>query len=82
MATEVKKRTRGTTRISSKHQVTIPAVAMRRAGLRPGDELRIVEAGRGRVVLARRTDAIRRHAGALTGVYSKGYLEKLRNEWR
>lgn len=82
MATEVKKRTRGTARISSKHQVTIPAAAMRRAGLRPGDELRIVEAGRGRVVLARTADAILRHAGALTGVYPKGHLEKLRSEWR
>ena len=82
MATEVKKRTSGTSRISSKHQVTIPAAAMRRAGLRPGDELRIEEAGRGRVVLARTADAILRHAGALTGVYPKGSLEKLRNEWR
>lgn len=82
VATQVKKRTRGTARISSKHQVTIPAAAMRRAGLRPGDELRIEEAGRGRVVLARKADAILRHAGALTGVYSKGYLDKLRHEWR
>ncbi len=55
---------------------------MRRAGLCPGDVLRIEEAGRGRVVLARTADAIRRHAGALTGLYAKAYLEKLRNEWR
>ena len=82
MVREVKKRTRGTARISSKHQVTIPAAAMRRAGLRAGDELRIEDAGRGRVVLARPADAILRHAGALTGVYPKGHLEKLRNEWR
>ena len=75
-------RTPGTSRISSKHQVTIPAAAMRRAGLRAGDELRIENAGRGRLVFARRAEAILRYAGALTGLYEKGHLEKLRNEWR
>ena len=39
MARKVKKRGRGTTRISSKNQVTIPAEALRAAGLRPGDVL-------------------------------------------
>jgi AbrB family looped-hinge helix DNA binding protein len=82
MAIQVRKRTRGTTRISTKHQVTIPSEAMRRAGLRAGDELVVREVSRGQVVLARRADVILKYAGALTGAYGKGYLDKLRNEWR
>lgn len=29
----------------------------------------------------RRLDAIERHAGALTGVYEPGYLQRLRRDW-
>jgi AbrB family looped-hinge helix DNA binding protein len=80
---EVKKtRRRGHTRISEKNQATIPVDALERAGLKPGDELRIEAVGPGRIVLVRATDAIARHAGRLTGVFPPGYLGRLRREWR
>ncbi|MGH2500500.1 MAG: AbrB/MazE/SpoVT family DNA-binding domain-containing protein [Candidatus Limnocylindria bacterium] len=83
MASRVKKHRRaGTTRLSSKSQITIPAEARRRAGLRPGDELRVDAAGAGRIVLSRPVDPLLAYAGALTGVYEKGSLGKLRREWR
>jgi AbrB family looped-hinge helix DNA binding protein len=81
MEREVRKRRRGTTRISSKHQVTIPAEALRAAGLRPGDLLEVATAEPGQVALRRADNPYRRFAGVLTGVYPPGFLEKLRAEW-
>ena len=78
-------RVRGRTRISRKHQATIPVDALRRAGLRAGDELVVEAAGAGRIVLTRAEsweDLIEKHAGSLTGVYPAGYLQELRDEWR
>jgi bifunctional DNA-binding transcriptional regulator/antitoxin component of YhaV-PrlF toxin-antitoxin module len=69
-------------RISSKNQVTIPVVALRSAGLEPGDEVRIEAKAPGRIVVYRADDVIAKYAGDLTGVYKPGYLEQLRNEWR
>jgi AbrB family looped-hinge helix DNA binding protein len=82
MGEEVKRASRraGTT-ISSKHQVTIPKAAMARSGLRQGDRMRVEARGRGRVVLVREEDPVDRHAGALTGVYRRGELDELRDEW-
>jgi len=77
-----KQRPRGHTRISQKHQVTIPVSALRRSGLGPGDELRVEAVGAGRIVLLRTVDVVARHAGRLTGVYPPGYLKRLRREWR
>lgn len=76
------KRQRGYTRVSSKHQVTLPAEAMVRAGLRAGDRLRVTTHRAGEVRLVREADPIDEHAGALTGVYPAGYLDELRKEWR
>jgi bifunctional DNA-binding transcriptional regulator/antitoxin component of YhaV-PrlF toxin-antitoxin module len=75
-------RRRGQTRISAKNQATIPVDALRRAGLKPGDELRVEAAGAGRIVLARAVDPIERHRGSLTGAYPRDYLKGLRREWR
>ena len=79
---EVKKRRRGFTRISAKHQATIPVHALKEAGLKPGDEVRVTADGRGRLVLERDVNLIERHAGALPGVYERGELERLREERR
>lgn len=76
---KVKKRR--STRISSKNQVTVPAVEMAAAGLKPGDRLIAKADGPGRVLLEREDDPLDELAGALTGVYEKGYLRKLRSEW-
>lgn len=81
MAGKVKKRRSGFTRLSSKNQATIPVRVVAEAGLEPGDELRVEAAGAGRVTLVRVEDPLQTFAGALTGVYGPGYLEKLRGEW-
>lgn len=78
--TRVKER-RGRTRISAKNQATIPVDALREAGLRAGDELRVEAAGAGRIVLVRAEDPIARYAGCLTGIYPPDYLDELRREW-
>jgi bifunctional DNA-binding transcriptional regulator/antitoxin component of YhaV-PrlF toxin-antitoxin module len=76
------RRLRGRTRISTKNQATIPVAALRRAGLKPGDELRVEAAGAGRIVLSRVEETLANYAGRLTGIYPKGALERLRREWR
>jgi bifunctional DNA-binding transcriptional regulator/antitoxin component of YhaV-PrlF toxin-antitoxin module len=68
-------------KISAKHQITIPVGAMRDAGLQTGDRVRAEAQGRGRVVLIREDDPVERHAGALTGVYRRRELDRLRDEW-
>jgi hypothetical protein len=82
MAKAKRQRVRGRTRLSRWHQATILVAALRQAGLRAGDELRVEAAGPGRIVLARVTDAVARHAGRLTGVFPRNYLQSLRREWR
>lgn len=79
MAKVKRKRRPGRTRISAKNQVTIPVEALRKAGLKPGDELRAEADGPGRVLLVREDDVIARYAGTLS--YPKDYLKKLRGEW-
>ncbi len=74
-------RRRGYTRVSAKHQVTIPVDALGQAGLRVGDRLRAEARGPGEIVLIREDDPIERFAGSLTGVYPVGYLDDLRREW-
>lgn len=65
--------------------MTIPVDVMRRAGLRPGDELRAAVDEDGAVVLRRVAgptgDVVARTAGRLTGMYGDGYLDDLRDEW-
>ena len=77
---KVKKRGRGT-KISGKHQVTIPIDAMRMAGLEAGERVIARADGPGRVVLEREEDVLERFAGSMTGVFERGILEQLRNEW-
>lgn len=74
-------RHRGRTRISGKHQVTIPVDALAAAGLKIGDRLRADASGPGRITFVREDDPVERFAGALTGIYPDGYLDDLRREW-
>ncbi len=76
------KRRRGSTRVSPKHQVTLPTQAMAEAGLRVGDRLQVTVAEPGRVMLVREADPVDEYAGSLTGTYEPGYLDRLRDEWR
>jgi bifunctional DNA-binding transcriptional regulator/antitoxin component of YhaV-PrlF toxin-antitoxin module len=79
--TRVKKRRRGHTRVSAKHQVTLPVEALKRAGIRAGDVLRAEVRGPGEVVLIREADPLERFAGRLTGVFAPDELDELRDEW-
>lgn len=79
--TEVKKRRRGVTRVSRKHQITVPVDALRAAGLEVGDRLKVSVAEGGRIVLEREVDPVRFYAGALTGKLDRQMLEGLRGEW-
>ena len=54
---------------------------MAAAGLKPGDRLIAKADGPGRIVLQVEADPLDELAGALSGVYEKGYLKKLRAEW-
>lgn len=70
-----------TTRVSSKHQITIPVDILREAGLQVGERVRATCDGAGRVVLERQRDVLSEFAGALTGVYRHDELDTLRGEW-
>lgn len=79
---EVRNRRRGTSRISAKNQITIPADALRAAGLEAGERLVAHADGPGRVVLERESAILDEFAGALSGVYRRNELDELRDEWR
>ena len=88
MAMNVKKgagRTRGRnqTKVSSKHQVTIPAGAFRSAGLEAGDTLKVEAEGAGRIVLTKVDELLDRYSGCLdTGGSLREQVDGLRGEWR
>jgi AbrB family looped-hinge helix DNA binding protein len=74
---------RNQTKVSSKHQVTIPAGAFRTAGLEPGDTLKVEAEGAGRIVLTRINELLDRYSGCLnTGGDLGAQVEGLRGEWR
>lgn len=75
-------RRRGVTRLSSKNQATIPVAVLRESGVRPGDALRVEASAPGEIKLVRLPGRIERYAGTLPGTYPKGFLKKLRGEWR
>ena len=69
--------------ISRKNQVTLPVEALRAAGLRPGDDVRVQAVAPGRLELIRADDLVTKYAGVFDAtVYPKGYLDRLRREWR
>jgi hypothetical protein len=71
-----------TTRISSKHQVTIGRQAFADAGLHTGDVVQVRAVGPGKVLLDRTDELIARYSGALsTGGDLRVRAEALRDEW-
>jgi AbrB family looped-hinge helix DNA binding protein len=74
---------RNQTKVSSKHQVTIPVAAFRSAGLEPGDTLKVEADGAGRIVLTRLDELLDRYSGCLdTGGNLRAQVEGLGGEWR
>jgi bifunctional DNA-binding transcriptional regulator/antitoxin component of YhaV-PrlF toxin-antitoxin module len=85
----VKTRRAGFTRLSPKHQVTIPARIVIESGVEVGTEFRVSAEADGRIVLqpvddlaTRRLRAIDEAAGSLPDIWRPGDLERLRAEWR
>lgn len=78
---KVRVRRRGTSTITSQHQITLPVDALREAGLAAGERLVARADGPGRVVLEREHDPVAEFAGALTGIYRPDELSALRDEW-
>jgi bifunctional DNA-binding transcriptional regulator/antitoxin component of YhaV-PrlF toxin-antitoxin module len=72
----------GQTRVSAKHQVTIPLNAFVDAGFKPGDALNAEAIGPGRVVLTRQDALLDEFSGALRtrGAWRKA-VQDLRDEW-
>lgn len=83
MSDEVKRRRRpGITRLSRKHQVTIPVAVLAETGIHAGEQLRVEALGPGRIILTRAEDRLDDLIGALgDDVYPEGYLQELRAEW-
>jgi bifunctional DNA-binding transcriptional regulator/antitoxin component of YhaV-PrlF toxin-antitoxin module len=83
MGEEVKgKRRPGITRLSRKHQATIPVAVLAEAGIHAGEPLRVEALGPGRIILTRAEDSMEDLLGALDrDVYPEGYLQELRAEW-
>lgn len=76
------RRRAGRSRISGKHQVTIPIGAFTEAGLREGDVVQIRAEGPGRLVIARMDDLLDEYVGALsTGGELGRTVRRLRQEW-
>jgi bifunctional DNA-binding transcriptional regulator/antitoxin component of YhaV-PrlF toxin-antitoxin module len=70
------------TRLSRKHQATIPVAVLAEAGIHAGEPLRVEALGPGRIVLTRAEDRFEDLLGALDrAVYPEGYLQGLRAEW-
>lgn len=72
----------GHTRVSSKHQVTIPREAFETAGLKAGDTVKVEANGPGRVTLTRLDALLDKYRGALTpGAITNDDIGRLRDEW-
>ncbi|MFW2339861.1 MAG: AbrB/MazE/SpoVT family DNA-binding domain-containing protein [Acidimicrobiia bacterium] len=78
---ELKKRSRGVTTVSRQHQITVPIDALKSAGIRVGDRLRVSSTADGRIVLERQADRVMSFAGVLSGRLDPSLINGLRDEW-
>jgi bifunctional DNA-binding transcriptional regulator/antitoxin component of YhaV-PrlF toxin-antitoxin module len=88
MSAEVKVRAKvavakpaGSSRISRKNQITIPAAVMRAASLAPGELLRVVRAEPGLIELRRWQSRFAPVIGTLPGFEADVDLEASRDDW-
>jgi bifunctional DNA-binding transcriptional regulator/antitoxin component of YhaV-PrlF toxin-antitoxin module len=70
------------TRISSKHQITLPVASLEQAGLSAGDEVAVEAEGTDRIVVRRVARDVEKALGVFDGLYEPGYLERLRADER
>jgi bifunctional DNA-binding transcriptional regulator/antitoxin component of YhaV-PrlF toxin-antitoxin module len=76
-------RVKGQTKVSAKNQVTIPVSALRDAGVRTGDVLKVEADGKGRLVLTRMDEILARYSGKIASGGRLGEaVRELREEWR
>lgn len=64
-------------RISAKNQITIPVSALEEAGLQAGDQVAIEALQGGELRVRRGAPRFDEAFGAVTGIYSSGYLAQL-----
>jgi bifunctional DNA-binding transcriptional regulator/antitoxin component of YhaV-PrlF toxin-antitoxin module len=81
MARVKRRRRSGFTRLSSKHQATIPVKVLAESGLEAGDELRVRADGPGRIVLEREQEWWEPWVGAIPGFMTQEELQELKREW-
>jgi AbrB family looped-hinge helix DNA binding protein len=73
---------KGMSVISRKNQITIPADALRQAGIEAGDDVSVQPVGPGRIEVVKTDQLIDEFAGSLdASVYPPGYLEEVREGW-
>jgi bifunctional DNA-binding transcriptional regulator/antitoxin component of YhaV-PrlF toxin-antitoxin module len=73
-------RSKGTTRISAKNQVTLPVGVLRAAGLQPGDEVVVRPTGPGVVQIETARDLLDQLI-LPAGTWPRGAARQLRREW-
>lgn len=69
-------------KISSKHQVTLPVEVLEHTGIKAGDKVMIEAEGPDRIVVRRVVSSPEEALGIFDGLYEPGYLEKLRSKER
>jgi bifunctional DNA-binding transcriptional regulator/antitoxin component of YhaV-PrlF toxin-antitoxin module len=69
-------------KISSKHQVTLPVASLAEAGLAAGDEVEIHADGPDTIIVRRARQDVESALGVFDGLFEPGYLDRLRSEER
>jgi bifunctional DNA-binding transcriptional regulator/antitoxin component of YhaV-PrlF toxin-antitoxin module len=75
------KRQRGITRVSRKHQITLPVDALREAHVHAGDRLRVTVDERRRLILEAVDDPLEELIGSAPGLSAATDLQAMRDEW-